>query len=315
MDRPVIEFIRPTSLSYARMKAILFSPFDAGKWFVLGFTAWLAGLLDGGGSSGGGGGDDFGDEDLGEESFQEFYEESKEWVMENWEWIVGIGSVVFLVILAICIALLWVSSRGKFLFLDNVVHNRALVVEPWKRFRYVANSLFWWRLGFGIVSAIVLLGILGVAAVYVIGRIEAEAWSTEATLITILLGGLFVAGLVLVGYISTLLEDFVIPIMYQRSLAATAAWRVFLDLHGQRWGTFFLYFLWVMLLGLATGLLVLAFGMATCCIGFLVLAIPYLGTVLLLPVLVVFRALGPEFLRQFGREWDILSPGDGVPMT
>jgi hypothetical protein len=46
-----------------------------------------------------------------------------------------------------------------------------------------------------------------------------------------------------------------------------------------------------------------ALGLATCCIGWLVLAIPYLGTVILLPVYVTARALGPEFLAQYGAEW------------
>ncbi|MBN1557370.1 MAG: DUF4339 domain-containing protein, partial [Lentisphaerae bacterium] len=35
------------------MKSILFRPFEIGKWFALGFAAWLASLGQGGGSGGG----------------------------------------------------------------------------------------------------------------------------------------------------------------------------------------------------------------------------------------------------------------------
>jgi len=33
-------------------------------------------------------------------------------------------------------------SRGKFMFLDNVVHDRAEVSQPWQDFRRLGNSLF-----------------------------------------------------------------------------------------------------------------------------------------------------------------------------
>ena len=51
MNRPNLEIIAPTSRAFDGMKWCLFQPFDIGKWFVLGFTAWLAALMDGGGST------------------------------------------------------------------------------------------------------------------------------------------------------------------------------------------------------------------------------------------------------------------------
>ena len=64
MENPTIEYIQPTASAFERMSTILFRPFDVAKWFILGFTAWLASFLDGDGgmsfnysydSSGGGG--------------------------------------------------------------------------------------------------------------------------------------------------------------------------------------------------------------------------------------------------------------------
>jgi len=46
-----ISVTEPLTLAYDRMKLVLFQPFDPGKWFVIGFCAWLAGL----GESGAGG--------------------------------------------------------------------------------------------------------------------------------------------------------------------------------------------------------------------------------------------------------------------
>ena len=50
------------------------------------------------------------------------------------------------------------------------------------------------------------------------------------------------------------------------------------------------------------GLAIIGFG--TCCIGVVLMIIPYIGNVVLLPVTVTSRGLGPEFLAQFGPEWE-----------
>ena len=48
------------------------------------------------------------------------------------------------------------------------------------------------------------------------------------------------------------------------------------------------------------------FGLLTCCIGWLLLAIPYIGAVVMLPIYVTFRSLDLEFLGQFGAEYTLL---------
>ena len=45
--------------------------------------------------------------------------------------------------------------------------------------------------------------------------------------------------------------------------------------------------------------------LCTCCIAGCFLAIPYIGTVLLLPVLVFTRAYSLHFLAQFGPDYDV----------
>ena len=138
------------------MTGALFRPFDIKKWFVLGFSAFLAELGSRGGSSGFNSsiGDEVNFDNLGEGP------------AELWETIAAHGLLFALgafgcaMVLVVVVALLWVSSRGKFMFLDNVVYNRALIVEPWKRFRKQGNSLFLFRIAFFLASALLIMGLV-----------------------------------------------------------------------------------------------------------------------------------------------------------
>jgi hypothetical protein len=56
---------------------------------------------------------------------------------------------------------------------------------------------------------------------------------------------------------------------------------------------------------IACGVVVLAAVIATCCIAACLLALPYLGTVLLLPVLVFQRAYSLYYLAQLGPKYDL----------
>lgn len=104
----------------------------------------------------------------------------------------------------------------------------------------MGNSLFLWRLIFTIVSGVVFLTIMGVAAFFLITTFD-ESNPNPA---------------------------------------------------------------WIGGFAAAVGLILLTV-VVTCCVAGCLMAIPYLGTVLLLPVTVFFRGVGPEFLRQFGGEFDL----------
>ena len=103
-----------------------------------------------------------------------------------------------------------------------------------------------------------------------------------------------------------LLEDFVIPIMYKNRIPTSHAWAILRPYHARAFWKFILYALWKFALGIVAGTAIVAAGLVTCCIGFILMAIPYLGAVITLPVSVFFRFLGPDFLRQFGEDFDIL---------
>jgi hypothetical protein len=281
------------------MRGQLFAPFDLGRWMVLGFTAWLALLAD----SCPGGGITFNPGDLGS---------GTGWHGSGWSAGdaraaldalfagVAVGCVVVLVTLAlvVAVAVLWVSSRGQMVFLDNVVHGRAEVKAPWSRFGRQGDGLFAWRLAF-VVLAVILVVAAAVPGVALTAGLGVSGAGAATLLGVVLLVGAVVLVAVALAYVSMFLTHFVVPLMHRDQVGVLAAWGRFLRLLARRPGPFLLYGLLVAALYLVVGTAVLAVGLVTCCLGLVLVALPYVGTVLLLPVSVTVRAFGPEFLAQF----------------
>src|SRR5215216_3559133 len=100
-----ISVVNPVSLAIERTRQILFRPFDLGKWFVLGFCAFLSELGEGGtpspggggGGGGGPGGGGVGGGGGGAGSDQEF-REFLGWVQANLGLILVIGGALVLAV-------------------------------------------------------------------------------------------------------------------------------------------------------------------------------------------------------------------------
>ncbi len=289
-----IGYLEPLRRAWARTRLTLWAPFDAGKWLVLAFSAWLAGLADGVGggvprsrvgvSSGG--------------DLWSGVHAAQRWLGQH-PWLVPllVGAAVLAGLLVLL--LLWLSSRGKFIFLDNVVANRAAIVEPWRRFRRLGNSLFVWRLAFAGV-AMVVLAVLAAVLLLTAGGLSGFTLATARGTVAIAVGaGLLLLYVAAVALVALAVDSFVVPVMARQGLTAVAAWRVLLPWFEAYLGHFVLYALFLLALAFGLGLVVVAFGFLTCCIGFVLLALPYVGTVILLPVWVAYRAFSLEFLAQF----------------
>ena len=75
-----------------------------------------------------------------------------------------------------------------------------------------------------------------------------------------------------------------------------------------------LYGLMIFGLGILFVIAVIAAGLMTCCIGILLLIIPYVGTVVTLPIWYTYRAFSLEFLAQFGPEYTLFAePPETAP--
>ncbi len=305
-----ISYLEPLRRAWGRMKVILFRPFDLWKWVVIGFTAWMAGILEGPSGSGpraqwNAGGHPHADPRAILEALRQACTQAWDSIRSLFErWPAAVLVLLLIpIVLAILLALLWLSSRFKLIYLDNVIQNCAAVAEPWRRLGRLGDSLFAWRLGFGL-AAIATGLVLSALFVWLAVVTDGAPW-TASVLVVVFAALFFLAFFVALAYTWLFLESFVVPIMYRLNLPAMAAWREFLPLFSAEPLRFVLYGLFVLGLFLLVGLGVLIVGLATCCIGFLVLALPYVGVVLLLPLYVTYRLLGPEFIAQFDSRFDL----------
>ena len=300
-----IAYSDPLSRGWNRMKKALFQPFDLAKWFTVGFTAFLAGLLDGGGPKGSGSySERYQNKHFDWDEFANYPNIAWEWLIEHTLWFSLIIIGVFFLI-AIFIVLTWLSSRGKFMFLDNVIHDRAEVVKPWHEYSRQGNSLFIWRLIYGFICFILIMFSLGLSAVLIVNLFTGYA-PIPTKIFTIM--GLIIQFMILVillSYISLFLNDFVVPIMYKYKITTSKAWFKFLPVLSRHLGHFILYGLFIFVLMILVVICVVLFGLFTCCLGFLLLITPYIGSVVLLPVSYTFRAFSVEFLEQFGDDFTI----------
>ncbi|HUX16451.1 MAG TPA: hypothetical protein VMW52_08245 [Phycisphaerae bacterium] len=285
---------------------MLFKPFDWRKWFVLGFCAWLAQLGEGGGPNfNAGGGGPGGRSGGGPGPFDPLLD----WGREHVGLVILVAVVALVALLAIGLVLTWLSSRGKFMFLDGVVRNRGAVVEPWHRFRTPGNSLFGFRVVFGLAALAVVLLVGGAGLAIAWPDIQAERFGVMAVAGIAVGVLLFFSFVVIVAVIGALLGDFVVPVMYLRGVRTLAAWGIFRReiLPGNFW-KIVLFYLMRIVLGLGIAVVAIVATCFTCCLTI----IPYLGTVILLPIFVFMRSYSVYFLQQFGPGWQFF-PAMGGP--
>lgn len=284
-------------------RRLLFENFDVKKWFALGFTAFLAHLGQGGGFQPGlpGGG--------GPAEGGKSPEVGEGWIGDHLALLVVLGAVVLLLALALGVLFAWLSSRGKFMFLDNLVKGRADVSDPWERFRVPGNALFLFRVAVGLIGFAAMLAVLALGFLLAMPDIRSRHVGPLSIVAFCLALFLVLILAVLLGLVRLVVEDFAVPIVYRRGLSPLAALRLFKDemLAGNE-GPLLLYVLARIVIALVVGVLVLLGTCLTCCIA----GLPYLSSVAFLPLLVFTRAYSLYFLAQFGPEWRLLPDAGAV---
>ena len=292
-----ISVSEPVGPALERTKEILFRPFDLSKWCALGFCAFLAQFA---GAGGGGSGGLWNIPSHTWKPGSAEFERAVEWVKNNLTLAITLGSAVALAGCLLGMLIVWLGCRGQFMFIDGLVRNRGAVSEPWREYRKEANSLFWARLWLGAAGFTGFIIVAGLGAV--IAWPDLVEWSFgwaagEALLLGIPLLVVFAS---FMGCVTLCLADFVTPIMYARRLTVLPAFEVFWQsMFAGRFWTFVLYVLFRMLLTMLVVAVALVGVLCTCCIAVL----PYVGTVILLPLPVFMRAYTLCFVQQFGPEW------------
>jgi hypothetical protein len=298
-----VSVIEPVGKAIEEVRVILFRPFSLEKWFTIGFCAWLAYL----GAGGGGGGNKF--QVPGNDAASQF-EHAKEWFIANLAWIIPVACITIAVVILIGLVMCWLSSRGQFMFLHCVAKNKAEVSIPWTVYSSHGNSLFLFRIAFGLISFVIVALYMIIAGLCVFALSAGSGPGFKIAMIIGLVFGVF--GLILLVIVLAVIKkftlDFVVPIMYLRTQRCVTAWREFLEILSARKGALFVYILFQFVIGMGISAVVLTLALVTCCCACCFMMIPYIGTVILLPILVFKRAYSLHYLRQFGSDFDVFAP-------
>src|SRR5688500_8140497 len=290
---PKIEIFAPFGAAYEWMKTILFRPFDLGKWLVIAFAAFLSGSWGGGLNPGRLG--KWGDGDWKFRASR--HGEWADWSMPGW----AIALIILggLLALLIAVVVMWITARGRFIFTDCVVKNRAAIAEPWREYRREGNSFFLFSLAVGF--AFLLLFAVSMLVVAVPLGVFSENRALTG------LGAAAIVAFVILGLIwfvvvlsFALVTQFMVPVMYRRRCSAKDAFLDVTTLIFRYPGEFVLFVLFAIVLAIGVAVVGTLIACMTCCVG----ALPYISTVLLLPAIVWVFAFKLLFLRQFGDAYD-----------
>src|SRR5260221_8218903 len=227
----MIDFTRAFDSAWERMMVILFRPFDLGKWFVIGFSAFLAGLLQGGNGVNGGSFNNLGNlnkpggsQTSGFDFNQLHSSLSNAFAGVQLGLIIGIAVVVLAFVLALTLLLYWVGARGQFLFLDNIVRNRGEIAWPWQFYARQANSLFFFYLLFVAIAFAVFVPILVVAVVMCLPLFQHNRWPEGGEIAGfIVLGVVYFVLAVVFNFILFIFREFGVPLMFRNGLLVRAA--------------------------------------------------------------------------------------------
>jgi len=289
--RPKIEIFKPFGEAFELANKILFQPFDLKKWLVIGFSAFLSGHLAGVGLNFPSPFGNFQSHRATQNLIPDHLEQWKPWL---------VAAIVVLAVLffAFVIALTWLKARGQFIFTDCIVRNQAAIAVPWREYRKEGNSYFLFLLASMFV--ILLLAGLILAGVFGLGWLKQGTGDTGSLASIGLIVFLFVFWVSIVIFVS-IASYFMVPVMYRKRCQALEAFRDVTLLMFHHVGSFLLFCLFGVVLILAALMIGAIVTCATCCLA----ALPYIGTVILLPVFVCLHAFALLFLRQFGADYDV----------
>ncbi len=290
-----------------RSQELLFRPFKADKWFALGFTVFMAQCAEGSGGgsmpnlpspgstgSPGSGGGGLG---LGAE-FQRMFNEALQNFRDNLGLYLMIGAGILLFLLAIGLFITWFSSRAKLMFVESVVFDRVDVSAQWSRYAELGMSLFKCRLALGLAAWFTGLGAIAASIVVAVPDFEAGQFlGTRAVVGYAILAASVLFLAIPFGIAGLLLDDFVVPLMAVRNVRVLEAWRMCrTEVLSGNVGNVVLFYVLRFLLAIGIGIAMVVIQCLTCCITL----IPYIGTVVLLPLFVFHRAYPLYFMEQLG---------------
>lgn len=293
------------SRAVERSQQLLF-PFNANKWFALGFTVFLAQCGEGGGSSfpnipggssptpgGSGGGTSGMASDLHKMISDALAALNRELMLY-----VTIAAVSAALVIGLWILIVWLSSRAKLMFVESVIWDRVDVGEQWTRAAELGMSLFKFRLALGFGGWALVLGATAGGIAAALPDFQSGQFFGPRALLGygILLGASLLLGLPL-AIAFALLDDFVVPLMVVRNVRVREAWSMCgAEVLSGNVGGVIVFYLLRIALSFASAIAVMIISCLTCCLT----ALPYVGSVILLPIFVFSRAYPLYYLETLG---------------
>jgi len=314
MTTPVLPGREPSAVAAAQeaidhTKRHLF-PFRFERWIALGLVAFLdqcgrggafGNPFPSGANTGGGGGG-------GNGSLPEVAG-IVEWLTGNVSIVVAATVGALTLILALTALVLWINSRGIFMYLDNVATGRSDVARPWREHAELAGSLFAWRFGLAAATLVSLLTLvlLAVLLVYSVQKGGIESGVGLGVALLLLLPG-FLLLLVFAALLALALRDFVAPLQLARKVSCGVALQEFGVLLKANLFLFILYVILKIAFHVGLAVVWMFAGCLTCCIALL----PVIGQTVLQPAFYFERAWSLHLLRQLG--YDVIGTPSSVEL-
>lgn len=301
---PEISVSKPVDRAIERVKQMLFRPFSIEKWITIGFCAWLANLGQGGGSFNFNNGFS-GGKSTPSTNFNTVH--AHDFVMSNLSWIIPLGVVIVIIFIALVVVIIWLHSRGTFMFLHCVALDRAEVKVPWRKYAREGWSFFKFNLMLAFAGLALLVPIILGGAWIIYDMVRQNGANFDASKVVLLVALILAWFCIWVPLmiINVFTRHFVAPITYMRGCTCVEGWRILIPLLEGNAGRFTLYILFQIVLSMGIGFLVIAFVLGTCCIGGILLIIPFIGAVVRLPVSVFQRSYPLYYLAQYGEEYNV----------
>ena len=288
------------SRAFAGMVSVLFKPFDITRWFSIGFCAWMAYI--GTGSSFDPNTKGAGSLETVKQHFDQALDKFVPPSMGLTEVLVILGAVLLGVVFALLFCRL--RSRGDFMFLHRWYRPDATISQCWWASRVAGRELFMWRVTFFLIAFLLFALDAALAYEMILKPYVAAGKEWSDALVGPAAG--CATGAVLLALVTQLVahltKAFVVPIMYWHGVTASRAWLAVFALCNQYPFAVMYYLLCGIACATAAGFAILAFGLLTCCIGFIPMILPYFGAVMLLPYYLFFRGYAVCFLSQWRPE-------------